>query len=54
MLVKQMRRKQQSVHLKKVKEVAIQKQRKYGVNMKIDGAMIATTKMNKHQNRVKN
>jgi hypothetical protein len=49
-----MKRKQQIVHLKRVKELVIQKQRRYGVNMRPVGAMIAIMKTSRHLNHVKN
>jgi hypothetical protein len=49
-----MKRKLQIMHLKRVKELVIQKQRRCGVNMRLDGAMIAIMKMSRHLNHVKN
>jgi hypothetical protein len=49
-----MTRKHLIVHLKRVKEVVIQKQRKCGGNMRIAGATIAIMQMSRHLNHVKN
>jgi hypothetical protein len=49
-----MTRKHLIVHLRRVKEVVIQKQRKYGGNMRIAGATIAIMQMSRHLNHVRN
>lgn len=49
-----MTRKHPIVRLKKVKEVVIQKRRRYGVNTRTVGAMIAIMQMSRHLNHVRN
>ena len=49
-----MTRKHPIEHLKMVKEVVMQKQRRYGVNTRTVGAMIAIMQMSRHLNHVRN
>lgn len=53
-VVTQMTRKHPIEHLKMVKEVVMQKQRRYGVNTRTVGAMIAIMQMSRHLNHVRN